>query len=513
MPPRSYREIILLVESDPTLAQVLSRALVSEGVTIVRAADAAEALRLADLFRPRLALLDCNRREEEGAQLAAQLQKHQAGVGVIAISDDPLLHAADATSQSRFTRVLKKSVGLQDLRQAVAAALSDKKDNANEKQSYGFPLRIKELFMSAFRTNAFKIAALIVLILGVLAGFAMATGTVKVPWQKAAEDKPDSLSVKVVLPGIELVKGREHTLVVPEEVREALGILRGKRAKVELIGVARKPTRTRPLVMPGSTLLDPTHLHRIRARFAPSPSSAEVVEIAKVAEDPAHTGKLETVMREIRSGDHIKKGDVLAVFHSVDVGNMKTNLIDAIYQLQLDEKILKKAEDHRDAVPEATFLTFQRAVAGDINKVNQSVNTLKAWGISEEDIQAVRDEAEKVKKRAGKHDKAKDALWARVEMRAPDDGIIIERNVTQGEIVADNTTILFQIARLDRLSVSANCPEDELPALEALPTSKREWTVHMVGAPPARGFIDDISFIIDPNDHTAKVKGHIANPR
>ena len=86
MPSRSYREIILLVESDPTLAQVLSRALVSEGLTIVRAADAAEALRLAALFRPRLALLDCNRREEEGAQLAAQLQKHQAGMRVIALS-------------------------------------------------------------------------------------------------------------------------------------------------------------------------------------------------------------------------------------------------------------------------------------------------------------------------------------------------------------------------------------------------------------------------------------------
>src|SRR5207302_4820734 len=100
--------------------------------------------------------------------------------------------------------------------------------------------------------------------------------------------------------------------------------------------------------------------------------------------------------------------------------NMKNNLIDALYQLELDDEILKKAKEHRDAVPAATLLTYQRAVAGDINKINQSVNTLKTWGIPDQDIQAVRDEAENVKKREGKHDKAKDALWARVELRSPD---------------------------------------------------------------------------------------------
>ena len=38
------------------------------------------------------------------------------------------------------------------------------------------------------------------------------------------------------------------------------------------------------------------------------------------------------MFREIRSGDRVGKGDVLAVFHSVDVGNKKNDLADAIYQ-------------------------------------------------------------------------------------------------------------------------------------------------------------------------------------
>ena len=230
-------------------------------------------------------------------------------------------------------------------------------------------------------------------------------------------------------------------------------------------------------------------------------------------EDRGRSGKDVTVFREIRSGDRVSKGDVLAVFHSVDVGNKKNDLADAIYQLKLDEEILKRAEQSAAAVPEVFLLNARRNVQGDINAINRAVNTLETWGIPEEDIQAVRDEAEKAKKRDGKRDKTKEALWARVEIKAPDEGVIVERNVSLHEIVVDNTTNLFQIAKVDRLNVVANIPEDDLPALEALPTSERRWTVRTVGSPPVPGFIDDIGYIIDPLQHTAVVKGHIENPK
>jgi membrane fusion protein, heavy metal efflux system len=267
----------------------------------------------------------------------------------------------------------------------------------------------------------------------------------------------------------------------------------------------------RPLVMPGSTALDPARIMRVRARFAPSPSAAEVVQIGQVPEDRAQSGMIETVFRELRSGDKVTKGDLLAVFHSVDVGNKKNDLVDAIYALKLDEQILKRAEEKSEAVPEVFLLNYRRNVQGDNNTVNRAVNTLKTWGIPDADIQAVRDEAENVSRRQGKHDKEKEALWGRVELKAPDDGVIIERNVSLREIVVDNTTNLFQIAKIDRLSVFANVPEDDLPALEALPTGQRRWTVKTVGADPIPGFIDDIGYIIDPNQHTAVVKGHIDN--
>jgi cobalt-zinc-cadmium efflux system membrane fusion protein len=352
-----------------------------------------------------------------------------------------------------------------------------------------------------------------VVVVVVLGGLALALGAVPAPWdahQAMAIEVPPKPAL-----GVELVPGKPHTLCVPEAVRTALDIRKDGKDQVavaEPLWKDGKPQRWRPLVMAGSTALDPTRLYRIRARFAPSPSSAEVIQIAQVPDDPRQTGKTETVWREIRSGDRVKKGDLLAVFSSVDVGNKKDDLIDAIYQKELDQEILKKALEHEDAVPPVFIWNAQRSVQGDINTVNRALATLRTWGIPEADIEAVKAEAEAVKKRKGEHDTTKDELWARVELRSPSDGVIIERNLALHEIVVDNTTNLFQVARVDRLSVFANCPEDDLPALEALSTSARRWTVKTVGTPEVPGFIDDISYLIDPNQHTAVVKGHIKNP-
>jgi multidrug efflux pump subunit AcrA (membrane-fusion protein) len=87
----------------------------------------------------------------------------------------------------------------------------------------------------------------------------------------------------------------------------------------------------------------------------------------------------------------------------VDVGNKKNDLIDAMYQLHLDRQILNKAEAHADAVPEVFLWNAQRQVQGDQNNVNRALATLRSWGISDEDIKLVQNEAEEVIKRGGKH--------------------------------------------------------------------------------------------------------------
>jgi cobalt-zinc-cadmium efflux system membrane fusion protein len=328
--------------------------------------------------------------------------------------------------------------------------------------------------------------------------------------------------------GVTLVSGQAHTLEVPEEVCASLGIHRGGQ---DAVAIAQKPTTIRPLVLPGSTALDPTRLARVRARFAP----ARVVQLGQTWDRSQHNGHSE--FRELRQGDSVAKGDLLGVFYSVDVGSKKNDLLDALVQLELDQKIMDRVEANRYSVPEVYYLTQVRAVQGDRNAINRALNNLRLWDIPQDEIDALHAEARKIsadkgewyrtpegrwvkgerQASEGKPDPGKEPEdpWGRVTLRAPFDGVIVERNLHVDEMVVDNTVNLFQIADVRRLLVIASCPEDQLPALEALDRDERQWTVHTVGAAPESGLtgtIDEIGYVIDPNQHTAVIKGYVDNP-
>jgi len=339
--------------------------------------------------------------------------------------------------------------------------------------------------------------------------FAVAFGAMKLPWATPVMEK-DNPPAKESL-AVELVTARPNSLLVPEDVRKSLGIHKGN---VDQIAVAEKPGRTRPLVMPGSTALDPARLVRVRVRFAP----AEVLEIGKIDDPHSSPGNIPPLRRERQAGDPVKKGDLLAVLSSIDVGNKKNDLFDALSQLRLNEKILERAEAQAAALPEVFLLNARHNVQADRNAVSRAENTLRTWAIPEEDIQAVRDEVKNTSGGQDKRAKEKDRLkqWARVELKARDDGFIIEQNIALHETVVDNTTNLFQIAKVDPLIVLAAAAEDDLPALQDLKSQTQNsigWTVRTVGAKPIFGLIDDIGYLIDPNQHTAVVRGHIPNPK
>jgi cobalt-zinc-cadmium efflux system membrane fusion protein len=202
------------------------------------------------------------------------------------------------------------------------------------------------------------------------------------------------------------------------------------------------------------------------------------------------------------------------VVWSIDVGSRKSDLVDALVQLKLDEKRLKDREALflKGAIPEDTLNQTRHDVISDRNAKQRAERTLRTWNVPEKEIQAVYDEAELAAARQGKRDDAKERLWARSELIAPRSGTIVERNVSIGEYVADNTVNLFTIAEPDRLLVIANPPEDQLRDLLALKPDQMRWTLQTVGAPPIEGPIEEIGYILDANQHTAVVKGYIDNP-
>jgi membrane fusion protein, heavy metal efflux system len=525
---------ILVVEDDAVLGEVLGRILTQDGHLVRHAPHPDDALALIKDWTPRLILVDACLRNGSGLKVAEELRTRLPGVPLILLTASP-------ASESDFPgwaagRVLSKSINLPDLRRVVGAALADQSTEAAKTETPAAGetkieldsqspndatartnRTVKESPMRLFQSKAMKAVGIIAVVLVAVIGLVAATRGItpaNADTEKGAAGNASSLAAVTLV-----TSGPPHTLDVPEDVRVALGI---RKAGVDQIAVAQKPTWMRPLTMPGSTMLDPTRIMRIRALFAPSPSSPRVIEIGQIKEDPAVSGTGQTTMRELRSGDRVTKGDLLAAFYSVEVGNKKNDLIDAILQYKLDSQILDGAEKRSESVPSVYLWQYVKNVQGDNNLIDRAANTLRTWGIPEEDIQRVRDEAnsikpEEIRKRLKQHSKADFDRWARVEIRAPEDGVILERNIGLHEGVVDNTTNLYQIARLEhggfgpRLMVTANCPEDDLPKLDALPTSQRRWKVTTVGSAPIEGFIDDISLIIDPNQHTAVVKGHIDN--
>ncbi len=309
--------------------------------------------------------------------------------------------------------------------------------------------------------------------------------------QRPADARPE------VTRTVTLVDGTPSTLEVPAAVRDGLGI----RESVP----ARPPEQSRPLVMPGSTALDPTRMARVRTRF-----NAEVVEIRQLH----GRGDGTSVFREIRSGDRVNKGDSLAVVWSIDVGSRKSDLVDALVQLKLDERRLKAREElfKNGSIPEDTLNQTRRDVVSDRNAADRAERTLRTWNVPDGEIRAVYDEADQILQRGGKRDREKERLWARSELIAPIDGTLVERNVSVGEYVADNTVNLFTIADVGRILVLANPPEDYLPTLLALPPAGLHWSVKTVGAPAAEGPVEEIGYILDSSQHTAVVKGYLGNP-
>lgn len=311
------------------------------------------------------------------------------------------------------------------------------------------------------------------------------------------------------------VPGDPQSLRLSEEVVQRLGI------KVEPVQKAVPPE---PLKLPGSLFLDPSKLAHVRSRFA-----GEVVELGVVEgmpDDPVRQPYL--VKREVRVGDTVKKNELLAVLWSKDLGEKKSELVDALSRLWLDEETAERLDVlfREGTIPERALREAQQKVEADRIAVQKARRTLESWRVSDAEIDAVEAEARRIRDEARiyrEKGKAKTAAgsrkapdnWAKVEIRAPDfDGIVLEMNARYGDVINDNTLDLFKIADLAKLRVAANVFEEDVPELEKLLPGQRTWKIRLAAMPEGQfltGAFDQIGHIIDPNQKTALVKGWVDN--
>jgi len=307
------------------------------------------------------------------------------------------------------------------------------------------------------------------------------------PWGRGRADAEEP----ALPPGsaVALAPGRRDTLRLPSDVVVSL--------RVQAVE-AKKSTEPRTLHLRGKLALDANHLSRVHARFP-----GEVIQIEAGPDG-----------RPLRTGDTVKPDQLLAVIWSKELGEKKSELLDALSQLRLDQSQLAGLKKYADSIPPVRLLEAERAVEADLIAADRAERTLRSWRLTDEEIAAVKKRAERVRGRGGRPSLGQDSDWARLDVRARLGGTIVERNVAVGDIV-DTSLDLFKIADLSRLVVWADVYEEDLPALLATPPAERRWVVRLKAdpdAPPLKGTIEQIGEVIDPNQHTALAMGLVDNP-
>jgi len=304
-------------------------------------------------------------------------------------------------------------------------------------------------------------------------------------------------------PPADLVPGTTDTLLIQESTVQSMRLTAQPVHEI---------TAEMTLRLTGRLMIDPNRLVHVHTRFG-----GEIIKIGTTSDEAP---------RPLRMGDRVVKDQLLAVVWSKEVGEKKSDLVDALSQLALHETIYKnlKSLQNSGAVPQRSIDEMQRNYESDLIEVERLQRTLRSWRIDEHELAECAAEAKRIHSHASlppgedsgglPPDRKIESRWAEIDVRAPFDGVILEKNFTVGDIVGTEED-LFKIADLSRLLVMANIYEDDLPTLLSLPPESRQWEIRQssgLGAPGIPGKIEAIGNVIDPNQHTAITWGHIPNP-
>lgn len=277
------------------------------------------------------------------------------------------------------------------------------------------------------------------------------------------------------------------------------------------VAAARRAPQTEPLVLAGSLFLDSSHLAVVHTRF-----TGEVVRVGEVPDtNPGEDAGPGVKMRQVRAGDSVKKNDIIAVIWSKEIGEKKSDLVESLSRRSASKATLERLESlEKGSVSGQVVRDARRQLESDLIAVERAERTLRSWKETDAEIAEVYAEAERISRGENPKDTVVRETWANVEIRAPLDGMILERNISIGEIVETGFD-MFKIADVSRMGVLANVYEEDIPKLTGIPSDQRLWKVRLKAEPesePICGVFEVIGHVIDPGQHTAAVVGWIKNP-
>jgi cobalt-zinc-cadmium efflux system membrane fusion protein len=189
---------------------------------------------------------------------------------------------------------------------------------------------------------------------------------------------------------------------------------------------------------------------------------------------------------KVELGDHVTKGQVLAVIRSGAIADLQNQNAAAGTDLDIARKNLSVLEDQYEAglASERDVTLARKELQKAQGNVSKNRKQLNIYGVSD------------------------DGTYT---LRAPISGFITEKNVTDHmQFNADNVENLFTISNLDNVWIMANVFESDIAKVK----SGYQADVTTLSYPDQHftGYIDKVFNMLDPNSKVMKVRVKLANP-
>lgn len=259
------------------------------------------------------------------------------------------------------------------------------------------------------------------------------------------------------------------------------------------------------VTQPGMLRLTTEELSRIQLELVPVAQGQILSHREFPATIQANQNELAEVTTLIRGrvvkvhvdvGQDVKKGAVLALLHSVDLGVAEGDYLKAgarLHEAELAHARAKELYDNK-AVSLAELQRREAAMKTARAELREAKNRLQLLGVPPEEIERLDREL---------------TIKADMSLRAPFDGRVITRNLTRGEVV-ETEQKLFTVANLTDVWVIGNVPEKDVRFIH------KDQRVHVVVAayPHAifSGTITYVGDVLDPATRTMSLRVTVPNP-
>ncbi len=248
------------------------------------------------------------------------------------------------------------------------------------------------------------------------------------------------------------------------------------------------PARIKTLLeLPGEIKLDQNRLAHVVPRFA---------------------GVVTAVHKNL--GDRVRIGEVIAIVDSLELAEAKGQYIESVHRLELAQtSFVREQSLWRNKIsPEQDYLQSRHALEeGEITK-QIAAQKLLALGLSHADLATLSIEPEGPVRLHRLRTPFREQMLTRYEIRAPLDGVVIEKHLVLGEAIKEDTAI-FMIADLSTVWGDFSVYAKDLNAVRL----GQEVTVKSeVLAIEATATVSYLGPLVGEETRSAQAHVHIPNP-